>query len=368
VPSSMIFVGLVVMWLLILVPAVARRRQEVARPSATALAGRVLERSPCREPEPDREQAAGRDVEVNVRHELEPARTVATRTEVDDRHGVPAPSEANPRPRNTDRLDGWSWRDDEEAQIPAPRSRGEERPSGSNRAGSEPPRYRPGRGGYDPHAAALTARARYAFRRRMVLALLILAVGTAVAAAFTLPQLWWGHGAADLLLVGYLVYLRRQVRVEESIRRRRAARMDSPRRVADDVDSDERSGTSSAEVRARRSGGPAGARFDDHADVDDAPAAQEVDGADLADGSPAVTAGYVGGSTVAAAEKQGTTPTTSTTSTEPVDEPPALPRRKPLPLPPVPIGTTLVDTTEEDPSLHELECLARPDYRRASGQ
>ncbi len=365
-PSSMIFVGLVVMWLLILVPAVARRRQEVARPSATALAGRVLERSPCREPEPDRERAAGRDVEVNVRHELEPARTVATRTEVDDRQGVPAPSKADPRPRNTDRLDGWSWRDDEEAQIPAPRSRGEERPPGSSRAGSESPRYRPGRGGYDPHAAALTARARYAFRRRMVLALLILAVGTAVAAAFALPQLWWGHGAADLLLVGYLVYLRRQVRVEESIRRRRAARMDSTRRAADEVDPEEPSRTSSADVRARRSGASPGTRLDDHADVGDAHEDQEEDGADLADGSPAVTAGDVGGSTVDAAERS--TPTTSATSTEPVDEPPALPRRKPLPLPPVPIGTTLVDTTEEDPSLHELESLARPDYRRASGQ
>ncbi|WP_181783200.1 hypothetical protein [Pseudonocardia pini] len=43
-PSSLIFAGLVVLWLLILVPAVARRRQEVERPSEAALAGRVLER------------------------------------------------------------------------------------------------------------------------------------------------------------------------------------------------------------------------------------------------------------------------------------------------------------------------------------
>ena len=58
VPSSMIFVGLVVMWLLILVPAVARRRQEVARPSVTALSGRVLERTPRRDPDADRGPAA----------------------------------------------------------------------------------------------------------------------------------------------------------------------------------------------------------------------------------------------------------------------------------------------------------------------
>ena len=48
VPSSMIFASLVVLWLLILVPAVARHRQEVARPSVAALSGRVLARSPRR--------------------------------------------------------------------------------------------------------------------------------------------------------------------------------------------------------------------------------------------------------------------------------------------------------------------------------
>ncbi len=43
-PSSLIFTGLVVLWLLILVPAVARHQQEVARPSGASLAGRVLDR------------------------------------------------------------------------------------------------------------------------------------------------------------------------------------------------------------------------------------------------------------------------------------------------------------------------------------
>src|SRR3954468_4432654 len=43
-PSSLIFTGLVVLWLLILVPAVARHQQEVARVSGASLAGRVLTR------------------------------------------------------------------------------------------------------------------------------------------------------------------------------------------------------------------------------------------------------------------------------------------------------------------------------------
>ena len=100
-PSSMIFVGLVVMWLLILVPAVARRRQEVARPSVTALSGRVLERSPRRDPEPEREPAAGRDVEVDVRHELEPGHAVATHSR--DRAAIaPAAGSATRRARGPD--------------------------------------------------------------------------------------------------------------------------------------------------------------------------------------------------------------------------------------------------------------------------
>ena len=36
-PSSLIFTGVVVIWLLILVPAVARHQQEVARPSGASL-------------------------------------------------------------------------------------------------------------------------------------------------------------------------------------------------------------------------------------------------------------------------------------------------------------------------------------------
>ena len=104
-----------------------------------------------------------------------------------------------------------------------------------------PARYRAGRGGFDAEAAALTARARYAFRQRVVLAMLVLAVATGVAAGVALPVLWWAHGAVDVLLVGYLVYLRRQVRMEEAIRARRAARMAGTRRpsAADDPELDD---------------------------------------------------------------------------------------------------------------------------------
>ncbi|MEU4800839.1 gephyrin-like molybdotransferase receptor GlpR [Actinosynnema sp. NPDC023587] len=90
--------------------------------------------------------------------------------------------------------------------------------------------YRPGRGGYDPETAAVVAQAKYAFRRRVVGALLLAALVTGVVAGVLYPLVWWGHAAVDLALVGYLVYLRRQVRIEEDIRARRLARLAQSRR------------------------------------------------------------------------------------------------------------------------------------------
>lgn len=96
----------------------------------------------------------------------------------------------------------------------------------------EPRPYRPGRGGFDPEAAALAARAKYAFRQRIVVFMLLVAVVSAAAGGFVTPLAWWGHAIVDVTLVGYLTYLRRQVRIEQEIRDRRAARMTtSTRRV-----------------------------------------------------------------------------------------------------------------------------------------
>lgn len=91
--------------------------------------------------------------------------------------------------------------------------------------GDDEHRYRPGRGGYDPEAAALAARARYAFRQRVVVGLFLAAVATLLLALLVKSGYWWAHAAFDLLLVGYLGYLRRQVRIEDEVRRRRAERL-----------------------------------------------------------------------------------------------------------------------------------------------
>jgi hypothetical protein len=359
VPSSMIFVGLVVMWLLILVPAVARRRQEVARPSVVALSGRVLERAPRRGPdEPDREPVARRDVEVDVRHELEPALADATRTEPDGRPRVPSPrgeAKDGARGRGLDNLDGWTWHDLDGDPDPEPEPTPERRRAGA-------PRYRPGRGGYDPQAAALTARARYAVRQRVVLILLVLAVGTAGAAVSAVPLLWWAHGGVDLLLVGYLVYLRRQVLVEEAIRRRRSARIGATRRASDsEHEVREPDHIRNGEPdRPHRSGAPGspGRRADERDARDAEPNSEDIEPRS----DRRLDDDHLD------REHDGLAGATSAKPAEAVEGPPALPRLQPTPTPPVPIGTSLVEGEDDDPALHDLESVTRPDYRRASGQ
>lgn len=297
-PSSMIFVGLVVIWLLILVPAVARHRQEVARPSTAALSGRVLERRQRRQ-----------SLEVDEVDEAETdERPLVAAADAGD-HGVAALAD-----------------EDDDARLAADDRRWE-RP---------PPRYRPGRGGFDPEAAALAARARYAFRQRVVLAMLVLAFISAIAALVVSPGVWWAHGTVDVALVGYLGYLRRQVRMEEAIRERRAARMAGTRRFAAAEDPELDEWARRGREATRRQTEPAAAT-DTIPDL--APAVE-----DIPDELPE----------------------------EPVDEPApavsALPRLQPAPPPPLPAGTAVVEVTGDDPDFSDLDIPTRPDYRRAVGE
>jgi hypothetical protein len=193
-PSSLVVVALVVAWLVVLVPMIVRKRQEVAKTGDSELAARVV-RSGDGEAELDPEEAAVRE-DAEIREDFEEELV----TEVTDTSEDVPDDDAG-------QADMTYYDDD------------------------YPRRYRPGRGGFDPEAAAVIARAKYAFRQRIVLAMIIGAIGTAVAAGVAFPHLWWGHGAIDVVLVSYLVYLRRQVRIEDEIRERRLARMQRVRRA-----------------------------------------------------------------------------------------------------------------------------------------
>ncbi|GHH54673.1 divisome protein SepX/GlpR [Lentzea cavernae] len=236
-PSSLIIVALVIAWLVVLVPMMARKRQESAR-------------------------------SVGEEYDAMPD------AEYDDIHDI-----------DDDYFD-------EEEYV--------ERP------------FRRGRGGYDPETAALVAQAKYAFRRRVVAFLLVAAVASGIVAGVFLAKLWYAHAALDLLLVGYLTYLRRQVRIEEEIRARRLARLQ--------------------QVRRRRATGPQ--------QQQEAPAVAEIP--------------------QQAAEEP------ETTQVEVVDDRPALP-----PLPRfehhVRPGTIPVDSDDEDPVFVELDGVESLRYRGAVG-
>ncbi|WP_406266300.1 hypothetical protein OH799_19980 [Nocardia sp. NBC_00881] len=101
---------------------------------------------------------------------------------------------------------------------------------------SDDPEFVPtrrGRGGFDPEADAIARAARYTFRQRAVLGLVLAAILCGALAVVFTPLLWWASGLATVVLVGYLAYLRKQVRMEEEIRRRRAARLSRSQQLGD---------------------------------------------------------------------------------------------------------------------------------------
>ena len=81
-------------------------------------------------------------------------------------------------------------------------------------------------------AAAVTAR-KYRFRKRVLTAMAAIMVLTAVLSFTVSASLWWACGSTAAVTLLYLGYLRRQVRIEEQVRRRRQQRMMRSRRDGD---------------------------------------------------------------------------------------------------------------------------------------
>ncbi|KZS60966.1 gephyrin-like molybdotransferase receptor GlpR [Mycobacterium pseudokansasii] len=78
---------------------------------------------------------------------------------------------------------------------------------------------------FDTKTAAAVSARKYAFRKRMLMAMALVLVASAVAAFEVTPLAWWLCGTAITVTVLYLAYLRRQTRIEEKVRRRRMHRM-----------------------------------------------------------------------------------------------------------------------------------------------
>ncbi len=78
---------------------------------------------------------------------------------------------------------------------------------------------------YESKTAAAVSARKFEFRKRMLMAMSVLLVASAVAAYAVSPTFWWFCGTVGAVTVLYLGYLRRQTRIEAQVRRRRAQRM-----------------------------------------------------------------------------------------------------------------------------------------------
>ncbi|WP_039801044.1 divisome protein SepX/GlpR [Nocardia araoensis] len=318
-PNSILWIGLVVLWVFVLFPILADRHPRIRRTTDAALATRVLHRgggkrrlkkgpaaghetdpnwrprgrhdgrrvpreyphsddaedrmtTPADEPvtETDEENtSAADDAAVSDIADAEP-----DDTEVDDfasaateeheadgdemRHEAPDDDEADEvaakidAGADDDRV-GAHHPEPVAARIPPARSTAPavvdyDEYDDYDDADPDEPDFVPsrrGRGGFDPEADAIARAARYTFRQRAVLGLLLAALLFGALAFVFTPMLWWGCGLAVTVLATYLAYLRKQVRMEEEIRRRRAARL-------------HRGHQGEADPRARRGRAPGG--------------------------------------------------------------------------------------------------------------
>jgi len=91
---------------------------------------------------------------------------------------------------------------------------------------------------YESRAVTIDAR-KYKFRKRMLTVLTLAAVVAGVAAVTLTPEAWWACGSIGAVTLLYLAYLRRQTRIEERLRRRRAQRIARARLGVENTDDHE---------------------------------------------------------------------------------------------------------------------------------
>jgi hypothetical protein len=280
IPQSLLWISLVVLWLFVLVPMLISKRDAVRRTSDVALATRVLNTGRAarllrrgrpaagHRSDPDW-QRSDEDLDDEV-HEESTERSVvraaAVETEVDaepdyldvdvvdeDSGALPigesdATAEAEPEEpeRQTDELP-LDFAEEPEAEEPAAEydgtddeyeyvddSSGLEAPSDTDLQIAESISAARRRRS-EARAARIDAR-KYKFRKRMLTALTVVTIVAGAAAITLTPVAWYACGSISAFTVLYLGYLRRQTRIEERLRRRRAQRMARARLGVENTD------------------------------------------------------------------------------------------------------------------------------------
>jgi hypothetical protein len=92
---------------------------------------------------------------------------------------------------------------------------------------------------YDPAKAAAISARKYKFRKRMLAFMTLVMMASAAAAYFMQPMGWYLCGGAGAVTLLYLGYLRRQTRIEERLRRRRAKRAARARLGVENTEDDD---------------------------------------------------------------------------------------------------------------------------------
>jgi hypothetical protein len=295
IPQSLLWISLVVLWLFVLVPMLISKRDAVRRTSDVALATRVLNTGrgarllrrgrPAggHRSDPDWQPS---DVDVDDDHDEEVhdessersvVRAAVVDTEIDsepdylDVDVIDEDSGALPIGKSdaeesiddvpaaqTDELPLEFGEADEAAETDATEETEEEyEPDGTedeyeyvaDSSGLEAPSDTElqmaaslsdaRRRRYESKTAAAVGARKYKFRKRM-LTVMAIAVVTSAAAAFTVaPAAWWACGSIGAVTLLYLAYLRRQTRIEERLRRRRAQRIARARLGVENTDDHE---------------------------------------------------------------------------------------------------------------------------------
>ncbi|BBZ30178.1 membrane protein [Mycolicibacterium madagascariense] len=78
---------------------------------------------------------------------------------------------------------------------------------------------------YESKTAAAVSARKFRFRKRMLMGMAVLLLISGIAAYLVSTGFWWLCGTVGAVTILYLGYLRRQTRIEEQVRRRRAQRM-----------------------------------------------------------------------------------------------------------------------------------------------
>jgi len=278
IPQSVLWIGLVVLWLFVLVPMLINKRDVVKRTSDVALATRVLNGKAAKllrrtgpaaghrsDPDFRREDVD----ELEDEEEEDSTGVIAsapTEEDKDAAQAVKAMAVRKVRPQkivvdepvDVDVIDedatalpaGEAALSDELEDLEeAPSAPVAETDSGtyeyvddtsglaiaaepSRERHQAPPVYSSSRRRrFDPDVMAKENARKFAFRKRVLMGLVGAMVLAGVVSATATSTAWWSCGALGVMAVLYLGYLRRQTRIEEQLRRRRAARYQRARVV-----------------------------------------------------------------------------------------------------------------------------------------